>query len=385
VRRRLPLAVWGITIVLGALQVALVIAARSVKAPPAFGIPGFNLILSLAFASVGALVASRQPSNPIGWIFVGVGFVFSVQGVAYEYAVNGILGSGAPWPGAVIGAWLNAWIWFPSVMAVATFVFLLFPHGALPSRRWRPVAYIAGAGLVLGSMQAFRPGPLENFSSVVNPFAVPTLTPLGNVGFLVSNVLIIACASSLVVRYRRARTTEREQIKWLAYAGAIAAITLPFGDFFGSRWRVADVLILLSIVFIPIAIGIAVLRYRLYDIDRIISRTVSYALVTGLMAATFALVVLAIPALVGAQQKTPSWVIAVATLFVAVLFQPVRRRVQSSVDHRFNRARYDASHTIEAFSTRLREEIDIDALSQELQDIVRRTMQPDTVGIWLRP
>jgi hypothetical protein len=388
VKRRLAFSLWTISVVLAAGQVALFVQARHVKASPGFGFRGFDTILTVVFASVGAVVASRQPSNPIGWILSGVGVESAVQGFGYGYALNGILGPHAPWPGAVVGAWLNAWLWFPAILLVSALVFQLFPTGTFLSPRWRRVAWVTvGVMTVASAGLAATPGPLENFGNIQNPFALHShaVASIGNGGFIASNLFIILGAAALVVRYRRAATTEREQIKWLAFAGTVAAVVLPLGDFFGAnRYKAADFIIILSILFIPISIGIAILRYRLYDIDRIISRTVSYAIVTGLLVGGYiGLVVVFDQALRPVTGRSDA-AVAVSTLIVAALFVPLRRRVQSAVDRRFNRHRYDAARTIEHFTARLRDQVDVGTLTDEIQAVVTQTMAPQHVSVWLR-
>jgi hypothetical protein len=384
--RRLAWAAWSAALVLAAAHVALVVLARHVRASPGFGFPGFDAVLTVTFATIGATVASRQPSNPIGWIFVAVGLESGVQGVGLGYALNGILGPHAPWPGAAIGAWVNAWLWFPAIMVVTTLVFQLFPNGHVLSPRWRPLAWASGVLTILVSAGlALTPGPLENFAKIANPFGIdsPVVGVLGGAGFLAANIAIVLSAVTLVIRYRRAAHTEREQIKWIGYAGAVAAIVVPVGDFF-SQHKPVDVLIILAILFVPIAIGIAITRYRLYDIDRIISRTVSYAIVTGLLVGGYVAMVVVFNQASRPITGRSDIAVAASTLIVAALFVPLRRRVQNTVDRRFNRHRYDAANTIETFSVRLRDEVDIDTLTGELRDIVSRTMQPAHVSLWVK-
>jgi len=385
--KKLAWAVWATTMALVPVQVTLLIVGRDTKAIGGFGFPGFTAILPTIIGSIGVVIATRQPRNAIGWIFLADGLLFSAQGTGYAYAKYGLLGPHAPLPAAAYGAWMNAWFWIPAVVTLATIVLFVFPNGALPSARWRwTIWWTAIAVPIASTFMAFAPGPLDNFPLAKNPLPVhnKTFSEVGSAAFLSLNLMIVVAAASLVVRYRRAGTTEREQIKWLAYAGLIAAVVLPFGDFYGSKYKPVDVLIILSILFIPISIGIAVTRYRLYDIDRIISRTVAYAVVSAILACVFILIVLAPTALIGSRSEAPSWLIATATLIVAMLFQRVRRRIQNGVDHRFNRARYDAARTIESFTARLRDEIDLDALQVEIGAVVRRTMQPSAVGVWLR-
>jgi hypothetical protein len=383
---RLAWGLWALSIVLAAVHVTLVILARHVHAAPGFGFPGSHAVLAAVFASVGVVVASRQPSNPFGWIFLAVGADFGVLGVALGYALVGLLSPHAPLPGAVIGAWLNTWLWFPAVIAVTTLVFQLFPDGRFLSPRWRRLGWITAIVAIVASIAlALKPGPLEHFATA-NPFGInsPIVVNAAGVGFMLVNLAIIASVASLVVRYRRTNHVAREQIKWLAYAGVVAAVLIPVGDVFSTRFKIVDALILLAVLFIPIAMGIAVLRYRLYDIDRIISRTLSYAFLTGALGGMFALVVLVPTAAIGSG-KTPGWLVAIATLVAFGLFRPLRRRFQNTVDHRFNRSRYDAIRTVESFSARLRDQVDLETLRDELTAIVGQTMQPSHVTLWLRP
>jgi hypothetical protein len=241
---------------------------------------------------------------------------------------------------------------------------------------------------VFGS--AFHTGPLANHPTIANPLAIEAAEPLFRVLQPVSAicfpVVLICSAASIVVRFRRARGLERQQLKWLAYAVAVFAVVVALASREWTGWAVAQVAALLALGFIPVAIGIAILRYRLYDIDRVISRTLVYAVLTATLTLTYAVVVLVLGQLFGeAGGNPPSWAVAGATLAVAALFQPLRRRIQRLVDRRFNRRRYDAARTVEAFSGRLREEIDLDSLSAELLAVVDQTMQPTEASLWFRP
>jgi hypothetical protein len=270
---------------------------------------------------------------------------------------------------------------------------LLFPTGRLPSRRWRPVLWIVALGLALYVTSVMlKPGPAGD-GLPDNPLGVTAadqvLGPIAAASGLLFAVFLILVLASLVLRFRRAQGDERQQLKWLVYGVLLLALVgttlgriveqIP-SPFVGPVYAA----VLLSII--PAAIGLAVLKYRLYDIDRIISRTLAYALLTAVLAGLYTVVVLVLGRLFGGiAKRPPSWAVAGATLAVASLFQPARRRIQAVVDRRFNRRKYDAARTVEAFSAQLRDEVDLDTLSAELLMVVDQTMQPTTASLWLQP
>jgi hypothetical protein len=316
-----------------------------------------------------------------------LGLSIGASAAATSYARYGLLAR----PGALPGAGYAA-VWFEvGVFVWATwlgFILLLTPTGSLPSPRWRWWARTVVAAAVLGVASSALL-PLEPpFQSAPNPLAVPALAgPLQAVNgltSLVTGLSVLVAAGSLVVRFRRASGVERQQLRWLAVAAALTAMVvlvlvalIPTGNELLLGWLSA-----VCIALLPLATGAAILRYRLYDLDRIISRTLAYGLLTVLLGLGYAGVVLALGQLFG---QDSSMAVAGATLVVAVAFQPARRRVQQAVDRRFNRRRYDAAQTIQAFSARLREEVDLDTLSAELLAVVEQTMQPAQAWLWLRP
>jgi hypothetical protein len=354
----------------------------------------------LAFPIVGTLIASRRPHNPIGWICLAVGFLFLLLGLTDLYSVYGVARPGSvPFPVGV--AWLGNWLWVPAVGLFATYLFLLFPEGRLPSSRWRPLAWLSGAVIVVLSLSfGLAPGPVASLPGKIrNPFGLeelPWLESAANVGFPLLALCILASVVSLVLRYRRSRSEEREQIKWIAFAASVVGvlfligmvISLSYGSKPPSWTRLLDSMTVLSYTGVPIAVGFAVLKYRLYDIDVIINR----ALVYGALTVTLALIYFGgvaatqtiFRALTG-QQEQPQLAIVVSTLVIAALFNPLRRRIQGFIDRRFYRRKYDAVKTLEAFSAKLRDETDLDALNAELVGVVRETMQPAHVSLWLRP
>ena len=338
-------------------------------------------------AAVGALVASRRPRHPVGWLLLGVGLSVAVNVLVESYVVYGLVER----PGSLPAArFLVPFVYstFFVGLACAGFVLLLTPTGSLPSPRWRwwaRVAVVAPAVTVAGF--AVQPDPLAP-EYLGNPLAVPALAPgllvAALAGMAVTGLALLIGAGSLVLRFRRSRGVERLQLRWLALAAACAAALLLVGLVAGILALDPVVLasLALCLALLPLATGASILRYRLYDLDRIISRTLAWTALTILLGLGYAAVVLLLGRLV---PDGSSLAVAGATLAVAAVFQPVRRRVQETVDRRFNRARYDAARTIAAFSARLREEVDLDTLSADgLLAVTAQTVQPTTMSLWLR-
>lgn len=342
---------------------------------------------ALAFASltvVGAVLVLRAPANQIGWIFLCLGLLFSLASPAAAYVHQ------PERPGVAVVQVIGDTVW---LLAFALLIRLIavFPSGTVVTRRWRPLLWAWWVALpsAVGSLLQPRPTLQDMHRRVTNPLAIPALAPVrsiaGFVGLLFAPVAVVALVSA-VVRFVRSRGAERQQLKLFVYAVVTGAGALFASAALLPNNAASDLIgtILLSLVLVAVAtsVAVAVLRYRLYDIDRVISRTVSYAMVTALLGAVFAVVVLLPTAAIGSG-RAPSWLIALATLAVATLFRPVRRRIQHAVDHRFNRKRYDAERTIDAFAQRLRDQVDIDALRAELCQVVDATMQPRDVSLWL--
>ncbi|MDQ6688008.1 MAG: hypothetical protein M3Z50_10460 [Actinomycetota bacterium] len=333
--------------------------------------------VGLTFVIVGALLARRRSSNPVGWLLAGWGLVWAVELFAQSYANSASTRPDAR-PGAGWVAWFGTVIWHPAFVLLA-FLVLTFPHGRLLSPRWRVLAWLTvGVYGLLAVAAALSPQAVHGFYPHA---AIVVRTPLSGVadatfGLLLGGQLLVLLAAmgSLVIRLVRSRGEERQQIKWFVYTVVIAVVV-----FIGGIVVLGGGYLLPVFAAIPVGTAVAVLRYRLYAIDRIVSRTVSYAALSGVLVAVYVGLVTVLGQLVGHS----SIAVASATLAVAALFQPLRRRVQTGVDRRFNRDRYDRSAVVDAFSRRLRQELNLDALSTDLVAIVRQTVQPVNVSIWL--
>jgi hypothetical protein len=367
--RRLPWVIWLLTV---AVFAAIVPSALD---------DGLGLFLSYvlfvcAFATVGALVASRRPRNPIGWLLLLAGL---------SYVLGGLVASAGDDPAPLV-AWVGEWIWLVGIGPVATFGLLLFPTGRLPSPRWRPVAWLAAVSLVVAvGAVALKPGRFEDLA-IENPLGIPWLPDwAGTAALLVLLASVGGSIASLRARYRAAGPLERMQLKWLLYAAAVVAvgvvITAPLEALLGETGvSITNVVVTLTLATVPVAMGIAILRHRLYDIDLVIRRTLVYAVLTATLAGAYLGGVL----LVGLAVGRSGFAVAVATLAVAALFRPALARIQAVVDRRFYRRRYDAARTLEAFGGRLREELDLDTLRGEIASVVGETVQPAHVSLWLR-
>jgi hypothetical protein len=359
----------------------------------------------LAFPLVGALIASRRPHNPIGWICLAVGLLWMLLGLFDYYGVYGLAKPDTvPFPVVVYA--LVEWLWLPTVGLLAIYLLLVFPDGRLPSRRWRPLAWLSGAVIVLlGVVSVLAPGELTDLEGVRNPFGlerVPWLVGAQIVLLLLFVACILASAVSLILRYRHSGGEVREQIKWIALAGSFVGLLLStvlgliivaegMRGSGGSTplWLQGLLFVmLLSFAGVPVAIGFAVLKYRLYDIDLLINRTLVYGSLTVSLAVVYfggVTVTQAIFRALTGQEEQPQLAIVVSTLVIAALFNPLRLRIKSFIDRRFYRRKYDAAKTLEAFSVKLRDETDLDALAEDLVGVVRETMQPAHVSLWLRP
>ncbi len=340
-------------------------------------------------ATVGAVLATRRPRHPVGWLLLVLGLALNASGVAAAYTAYGLVAR----PGALPAAGAVARYVLALILAALlalSFILLLTPTGSLPSPRWRwwaratvatPVALLVAVAVARGSLdpRSQADNPLD-FRGVGGALLVVNQLALG-----VTLLALMAAAGSLVVRFRRARGVERQQLRWVAWAATLVALA-SVAALASAALGLPDVLAWATgacVALLPLAAGAAILRYRLYDLDRIISRTLAYGLLTVLLGGSYAGVVLGLGQLLG--RRSPGLVVAAATLAVAGAFQPARRRIQQAVDRRFNRRRYDAARTIAAFSARLRQQVDLDTLAAELLGVVEQTMQPASASLWLRP
>jgi hypothetical protein len=345
----------------------------------------------LGVATVGVVVASRRPRHPVGWLLLAIGLLPNASMPLVAYANYGL----AARPGGLPGArWAALYLPAFAVTALALLgvVLLLTPTGSLPSRRWRWWIGSAAAALVgLLLAVAVAPHPLTRpHQAPQSPFDLHGLSGPAQIayqaGFALAVAVVVVGAASLLLRFRRARGAERQQLRWVALAAVVMVLLMvavgageATGGVIVSDPGLAGVL---SLAVLEVGVGAAVLRYRLYDLDRIISRTLAYGLLTVLLGAGYAGVVLGLGRLL---PQGSSLAVAGATLAVAAVFQPARRRIQAAVDRRFNRRRYDAAQTIEAFGDRLRQQVDLDTLTAELLAVVDQTMQPSQASLWLRP
>ncbi|HEV8044082.1 MAG TPA: hypothetical protein VGP38_02810 [Rubrobacter sp.] len=347
------------------------------------------LVVILAFALVGALISSRLPANPIGWVCLAIGLTLTLATITGEYAVYALQTRPGSLPGAVYMAWLTNWLWVPAVVSGGTFMVLLFPDGRLPSRRWRTVAWLSVAVLISTSAsEAFSPGRLAEAPNVTNPFGIVSagsaLELVNTASFFLLSLCFIASALSMIVRYRRSIGEERQQIKWFVAAAVLLAAV--FASSFVIPWRIVQDLVTLLFAGLPVAVGIAILRHRLYDIDLLINRALVYGPLTATLALVYVGGVVGLQAVFrGLTGQESTLAVVASTLAIAALFNPLRRWVQAFVDRRFYRRKYDAAKTLDAFSVRLRDETQLDTLSDDLVGVVTRTVQPAYASLWLRP
>lgn len=341
-------------------------------------------LISPTFATLGALIVSRRRGNVIGWIFLIPGVGGSVQLFSGQYATIALLSEKLP--GGGVAAWLST-VAQTSIVFSILFLILLFPTGRLHSPRWRPVAWIVGTIIVVSVVSlALTPGPVEGFPSVRNPFGIEGssfLEWIDTSGEPIGLACFVAAIFSLFLRFRRSRGEERQQLKWFVYATTLGFLTIVLGS---ERQIIGTLVWTVAPLSLPISAGIAILRYRLYDIDVVINRALVYGVLTVSLVLVYLGCVLSLQyafrALTGGVSQLA---VVTSTLAIAALFNPLRRRIQGFIDRRFYRRKYDARRTLEAFSATLREETDLDRLGDELVSVVRETMQPAHASLWLTP
>jgi hypothetical protein len=391
---RLAWPVWGLCVALTAVALVLFVINGDARPADSYGsLDAVIDVVSLGFPTVGAAIVARQPDNAIGWLFLATGLGNALSQALLEYGAYALLRAPGTVPG---GAWAgvvaDAVIW-PAVAATSVLMFALFPTGHVPSRRWRWLVWAVAvdvAAYVVGTLLA--PGKLHYFPTVSNPFPA-TSSVMSAVGDVAAPALIFGLIFGLValaVRFRRSRGVERLQISWMFYLAAVLVGSIPittalsFTPLQVGDVPVAELFFAGVLLMIPLAVGVAILRYRLYDVDVVVNRTLVYGALSVTLGAAYIGSVLLLQLVLSPVTQGSGLAVAVSTLLVAGLFRPVRSRIQAMVDRRFFRRRYDAARTLEAFGTRLRDQLDLDALGTDLQAVVRDTMQPAHVTLWLR-
>jgi hypothetical protein len=387
-------SLWALSVMLTALSILLLVSNLTQPNTHIYDTWLDNTLNAVFFSTVGAFVASRRPENLVGWLLCLFALSESIQLFGAEYAIYALLAHPNSLPAGEATAWISSWI-LPIIIGLSVFFILLFPTGRLPSGGWRPLAWLTVAFILVGAISgAFDSGPVEGLGTIRNPLGIDGFpNAYGAVADTMAPVLLVAAAIALFMRLRRAEGVERQQIKWFAYAAAATVIGLflayviptPTG---GSLWfdRAGYAVLIAVIPAIPISMGIAILRYRLYDIDIIINRTLVYGSLTAtLVALYFGGIVLLQGTFLALTGEQSTLAVVASTLAIAALFNPLRRRIQSFIDRRFYRSKYDARKTLEAFSVKLRDETDLQTLNNDLVGVVREMMQPAHVSLWLRP
>lgn len=388
--RNVARALWAVTVSLVVAALVLGLASRV----PLYENWVTATIITPTFATLGALVVSRRPENAIGWIFLAVSVAFGVQFFSGQYATVALAPNGPTLPGGEIAAWLSGLTQAMAVFGGFLFLVLLFPTGRLLSPRWRILAWAAGLSVAASLVYlALAPGPIEAFPSVRNPFGIEAAAAafelLGAVGLWTALACFVAAIVSLILRFYRSHGEERLQLKWFTYAATMGFLMIVLGNVLAPAaiegqlgllvWTIAP-------LSLPVAAAVAILKYRLYDIDVLINRTLVYVLLTAMLVLVYVGSVFSLQYVFRAMTgETSQLVVIASTLAIAALFNPLRRRIQDVVDRRFYRKKYNAQKTLAAFSARLRDETDLETLGDDLVGVVRETVQPVHVSLWLAP
>jgi hypothetical protein len=387
-------SLWALSVALTALSLLLLVLNLSHPDVYVYDYWLENALSAVLYSTIGAIVASRRAENPVGWLFCLLGLAFSIGHSSSQYAIYTQLTQPDLLPAGQALAWISSWI-LPPIIGLQVFSFLLFPTGRLPSRRWMWLAWLAVASSIVGTISsAFSFGTNAGLCPVQNPLGIEGFSNVYEAVLTFLTLLVVAAGFSPFTRLRRAGGVERQQIKWFAYAaaatvsGVVLAYMIP-NSVDTPPWfeRTGYALLIATTPAIPVSIGIAILRYRLYDIDLIINRILVY----GALSVTLALLYFSGVTLtqitfrvITGQEQQPQLVIVASTLMIAVLFNPLRHRMQEFRDQRFYRRKYDAAKTLEQFSSKLRDETDLNALSGDILAVVRETMQPEHISLWLR-
>lgn len=380
-------ALWSTSILLSGLGIAYLWISRSVSTPASWGFRGFPIPLAITFASVGFYLVLRQPRNRVAWLTCTLGLVISLIFATQEYATFAAIANGDRGWLPMTAAWLQSWIWIWMV-ALICYLFLLFPDGALPSPRWRFFPWALGIVCVAFTLEiAFAYEKLDNFEALDNAYNVGALEPLTALEIpilLAFAACPLGAAASLVGRALRGTYQERQQVKWLSLTGILMGLGLLLHAF-PPILDVAEVLVIGAMLSIPISISIALLRYRLYDVDVVINRTLVYVVLSAFLALSYLVLVVALQEVLGTFDSGNNLAVAASTLAVAALFTPARRAIQGFIDRRFYRNKYDAEKTLSDFSDHLRDEVDLTELMRRLETVVQETMQPKHSSVWVRP
>jgi hypothetical protein len=399
VSRRVAWSMWALCAGLAAVSLTFLALNGSTTHSNTIGEPVVDALFGLVylvFPTVGLLIALRQPGNAIGWLFLAGGLGAQLEDAALGYGTHALLKEPGSLPGGAAAGLVADAVWIPTMAAGISLLLLLFPTGRPPSPRWNLLIWVVGLAVVafvLGTL--FNPGPLYFFEDVRNPLGweagkdvIRPVVDLVGGPFLLTTV---AALLALILRFRRSRGVEREQLKWLVYTAAVLVAFTPAMVLSGeAEVEVGGVLVSdfaygVMIGAIPLAVGAAILRHRLYDIDVVINRTLVYGALTATLVGAYVGSVLLLQLALSPLTEDSDLAIAGSTLAVAALFRPARAAIQRVVDRRFYRRRYDAARTLEGFGARVRDQVELDALGAELRGVVAETMQPAHVSLWLRP
>ena len=396
-KSRLAWGLWAFTLLGVTLLLLVATSGRATVTEGGTGLVVITtfLIFVLAFATTGALVASRRPSNPVGWIAAAVALIYVLAGLA-DSLVNSfpvqVRESGIVARSLVS---IGESLWSVSLGLGGTLLLLLFPDGHLPSARWRPVAWAAGGALVTIPVAAsLIPGRIQDYP-VENPLGIPgaktLLEAIVGAGLVVLVISILMSIASLFFRYRSASSTQRQQLKWLVFAVGFVAALVLVSIFIEATARdsdtageISNILSTVALSSIPFAIGVAILKHRLYDIDLIINRALVYGGLTAVLGLAYVTIVFGLQQVLSPVTRESDLAVAASTLVVAALFRPLRGRVQAFIDRRFYRRKFNAQKTLDGFSVRARNEVELAALSDQLVSVVKETMEPTYVSLWLR-
>jgi hypothetical protein len=383
---------FALTLVLSALAVGFLVASYSTPVDLGGGVTRLGdaaqLLVAVAFAAVGVVIVLRAGGNHVGWLFLAIGPALTVNVLAEEYAIFAVLARAHPLPGGATAAWVQSWTSGVPVTLGLSLLFLIFPDGNLVGGRWRVVVWTTTAGflLVLAGSLLIPDNTTEAFSSIRNPYTLESARRAGLIlagaGWLTSIVSLLVAAVSLVLRFNRARKTERQQIKWLASAGLLFALSTIAITVSSNAFT--EIATIVTGAMIPIAGGIAILRYHRYDINVVVKRTLVYGSLSALLAGTYVAFVLLLQLALGSFVSGGGLAVALSTLAVAALFRPARNRIQAGVDRRFDRSHYDAERTLAAFTAQLRDTVDLDRLRGELTAVGTETMHPAHLSLWLK-